>query len=256
MSVASKIEQLETDITNAYASINTMGGTIPEHKNTNNLSSAIESIPSGGSTSDYFADTITYQANTNQPHSLNSLIKALPAGTIMPTNCGGLFASCINLETVGAIDTSSVTATTSMFVDCKKLVNVPTLDFSSTTSINYLFSGCTSLVTAPSLTHTSSIKGWNQVFKKCSSLQNVPVYDMSAATGLNVFAGDEVRSLTTQSLNNILASLASATNYTSTKTLYYVFGNKNMSAYYPASTIEGLSNYQAFVNAGWSIGWS
>ena len=48
MSVASQIEQLETDITNAYSAINTKGGTIPAHKNTNNLSTAISSIPSGG----------------------------------------------------------------------------------------------------------------------------------------------------------------------------------------------------------------
>ena len=48
MSVASQLEQLETDITNAYSAINTKGGTIPAYKNTNNLATAISSIPSGG----------------------------------------------------------------------------------------------------------------------------------------------------------------------------------------------------------------
>jgi hypothetical protein len=48
MSIATNLEKLETDITNAYSAINTKGGTIPSDKNTNNLSTAISSIPSGG----------------------------------------------------------------------------------------------------------------------------------------------------------------------------------------------------------------
>lgn len=49
MSIASELTKLETDITNAYSTINTKGGTIPSNKNTDNLSAAINSIPSGGS---------------------------------------------------------------------------------------------------------------------------------------------------------------------------------------------------------------
>ena len=48
MSIATSLQKLETDITNAYSAINTKGGTIPSNKNTNNLSTAISSIPSGG----------------------------------------------------------------------------------------------------------------------------------------------------------------------------------------------------------------
>ena len=49
MSIATSLTKLETDITNAYNTINTKGGTIPSNKNTNNLSTSINSIPSGGS---------------------------------------------------------------------------------------------------------------------------------------------------------------------------------------------------------------
>lgn len=49
MAIANEIATLKTNITNAYNSINTKGGTIPTNKNTENLSSAIESIPSGSS---------------------------------------------------------------------------------------------------------------------------------------------------------------------------------------------------------------
>lgn len=48
MSVADKLTKLTTDITSAYNSIQSKGGTIPAHKNTDNLSTAISSIPTGG----------------------------------------------------------------------------------------------------------------------------------------------------------------------------------------------------------------
>lgn len=44
MSIATSLTKLETDITNAYNTINTKCGTIPSNKNTNNLSTAIDSI--------------------------------------------------------------------------------------------------------------------------------------------------------------------------------------------------------------------
>ena len=44
MSIATQLTKLETDITNAYSAVNTKGGTIPSSKNTNNLSTAINSI--------------------------------------------------------------------------------------------------------------------------------------------------------------------------------------------------------------------
>lgn len=47
MSIATNLQKLETDITNAYSAINTKGGTIPANKNTNNLASAISSISTG-----------------------------------------------------------------------------------------------------------------------------------------------------------------------------------------------------------------
>ena len=48
MSIASKLEKLQTDLANAYNSIETKGGTIPQNKNTENLSTAIEGISGGG----------------------------------------------------------------------------------------------------------------------------------------------------------------------------------------------------------------
>ena len=50
MSIATSLQKLSSDISNAYSTIGTMGGTIPSDKNTNNLSTAISSIPQGGGT--------------------------------------------------------------------------------------------------------------------------------------------------------------------------------------------------------------
>lgn len=47
MSIASKLTKLETDIASAYTSVANKNGTIPTDKNTNNLSTAIDSIPTG-----------------------------------------------------------------------------------------------------------------------------------------------------------------------------------------------------------------
>jgi hypothetical protein len=50
MAIADKLTKLQTDITSAYTTISSKGGTIPSDKNTDNLSTAINSIPSGGPT--------------------------------------------------------------------------------------------------------------------------------------------------------------------------------------------------------------
>ena len=60
MSIASKLTKLETDISNAYDGIEDMGGTVPQNKNTENLETAIRSIPSGGSSEpNIFVQTTT-----------------------------------------------------------------------------------------------------------------------------------------------------------------------------------------------------
>lgn len=52
MSIADSLEHLTDDIRIAYKAIDEKGGTIPEHKNTENLGDSIASIPSGGGDDD------------------------------------------------------------------------------------------------------------------------------------------------------------------------------------------------------------
>lgn len=48
MAISDKLNKLNTDLVNAYNSISTKGGTVPNNKNSENLSSAINSISLNG----------------------------------------------------------------------------------------------------------------------------------------------------------------------------------------------------------------
>ena len=61
MSVSTELSKLNTNIKNAYDEISTKGGTIPQNKNTDNLATAINSIPAGGGgADDYYLTNNTY----------------------------------------------------------------------------------------------------------------------------------------------------------------------------------------------------
>lgn len=146
------------------------------------------------------------------------------------------------------------------FYNCNNLVESPTINNTGSVSrCDGMFRGCSELQTVTAF-DTSHVGNMEQMFFGCSKLKNLPQFNMSGVTVLASFLGNTsgtvAGQLTDASLNNLLASLTSAIYYTGTKTLYYIFGNRSMQQIYPASRIEGLSNYQAFVNAGWSIGWS
>lgn len=73
MSIADKITKLQTDITNAYNSIQTKGGTIPTSKNTENLTSAINSISTNKGVlmeSEYVGFNTSYALGAERAHKL------------------------------------------------------------------------------------------------------------------------------------------------------------------------------------------
>lgn len=51
MSIASQLQAIEGNISNAYDMIAQRGGTLPQRKNLENLASAIATIPSSGAKS-------------------------------------------------------------------------------------------------------------------------------------------------------------------------------------------------------------
>ena len=132
--------------------------------------------------------------------------------------------------------------------------NVPMdMDFSSVTNMQSMFANCANLVTVGAI-DTSSATTMQAMFQSCTNLTTVPQFNASSVNATTGFSGmfSSCNKLTDTSVNNILAMCISATNYTGTKTLYQL-GLR--STYYPASTIQGLSNYSAFIAAGWTIGY-
>lgn len=120
-----------------------------------------------------------------------------------------------------------LTNITTMLSFCERfysLKKVPFMDTSNVTDMRWAFDTCSELVDLP-LLNTSSVTSMRRAFSSCSSLSN-------------------------DSLNNILAMCANATSYTGTKTL-----NDIGITAVQATICQGLSNYQAFLNAGWTTGY-
>ena len=74
MSIADKLSKLQTDITNAYSSISSKGGTIPANKNTQNLASAIDTIIGG--TPIY---TVTFDSNGGSAVASQEIVEGYTA---------------------------------------------------------------------------------------------------------------------------------------------------------------------------------
>ena len=138
------------------------------------------------------------------------------------TDFGNTFSNCKSLKS--ATITGKIWLATSMFENCTSLVQAPNLDLSTTTDLRYMFYGCTSLETIPVYNIGMEINRFGSMFTNCSSLTN-------------------------EGLNNIMKMCAQSRLY-GTKTLASLGLTQAQ-----AQTCTTLSNYQEFVNAGWSTGY-
>ena len=203
---------------------------------------------------EYFNSSMT-GPNFKQTTGLSKLIKKIPSNTVLPTDLSYGFTGAININ-VENLDFSSVQNLSNCFSNNDNMVTSPNINTSSATNMSNMLSNCSNLVTVRNydMSHVTDISG---MFNGDTKLENLPLMNLSSISGqwsLNSIFSSNV--LTNDSINNILGSLATVTSaYTGTKTLKYVFGNADKSQYYPASTIEQMSNYQAFINAGWTIGY-
>jgi len=186
-------------------------------------------IPSGSSAEITNGNYFFFEGNRlNDYNNLKSLFKNLATAQSM-------FASS-NIETFSSddIDLSNVSGD-----GCKNM-----------------FYNCSSLKTISKF-ETGALSNTQNLFASCRVLQDIPILNIGngIATSHRMLSGS-VTNLTTQSLDNLLVSLANSNIIGGSKTLYEIFTRSDMSSYYPVSTIEALPHYQDFVNAGWSIGWS
>ena len=172
--------------------------------------------------------------------------------TITITSLSSLFASSPNLKKASFKSANNITNMSSMFFGCKLLeeIDLSDVDTSNVTNMDSMFYMCQKLTAIPQL-NTSKVTNMYRMFYACILLEDLPLLDTNKVTNW-ADAFYYCKALTNESLNNILQMCINATSYVGTKTLAYLGFN---SSWCTASKIQGLSNYQSFLNAGWTIGY-
>ena len=204
------------------------------------------------------------------------------------TTTSSMFLGCYNIECVDGLDLPLVTDATSMFSSCNRLkravnlnmpnvntmknmfqftdvdevsfVNtdsvtnlesafyganiksVPGLNTSNVTTMFRAFSGCQELLDISNL-NTPRVTTFRDAFYNCQKLADVPVLDTSSATNMD-YMFYNCNALTDDSLNNIMTMCINAPIK---ETLSYVGLWSSQ-----VERCKALSNYQAFLDAGWT----
>lgn len=283
MTTADYLTQLQQDREDLVDNLETMGiSGLSGDETFTELVPEVLNISGGGS--DYNVKMTSTISSADSGQSGRSIllqyiteIPTIDVSNILYGNATGLFYWFAGLTSIEVIGGQNIINATSMFyytsslnslkinlsnaTDLRSCFNNSNLnDFSNVTfgqptDVTDIFNG-SKATTLPyiDLSKATSIKN---AFRNNANLVNVPAYDLSSVNASDGFnnAFMNCNNLSNDSLNNILAMCASATNYNGTKTLYNVFGGSKSSVY-PASTVQALSNYQDFIDAGWTIGWN
>lgn len=216
---------------------------------------------------------ISISAGSSSSSNLFKIIKEINT-TLKPTGttCSYMFANCSSLQKIQGMETSNITTMSQMFYGCTSLVEVPTMNTSKVKSMNFMFYNCKSLETIP-LLDTSSVTNMNNMFNSCTNLNVIPLLDTSKVINPSVmFMGctnlttvpqfnmssatlfssmfTNCTKLSNESLNNIMGMCINATSITGTKTLSDMGLTSTQ-----ANICKTLSNYQAFLDAGWTTGY-
>ena len=204
---------------------------------------------SGETSNNVLVDTkLSY--DTTYDLGIRALIKTIdPLDTSNMTNMSNMFNGCNHLVSIPQLNTSKVNNMKNMFSRCMAITTIPLLDTSNVTNMNNMFGGCTQLTSIPQL-NTSKVNNMSGMFSNCEYLTTIPLLDTSNVTNMsNMFITSP--KLSNESLNNILQMCINAVKIASSnKTLKYIGLSSTQ-----ATTCQGLSNYQAFLDAGWTKGY-
>ena len=221
MSIASEITRINNNIASAYSKVEEKGGTLPETQNSANLATAIDSISGGGD----------YNIKVNTSNNISD-------------NWYGLLAYIVE---IGNIDTSNIIDMTNMFSG-SQITEIPLLNTQNVTGMGGMFGICRMITEIP-LLNTQNVTDMSNMFVGCLALTTVPLLNTQNVTNMDgmFFSCPE---LTNESLNNVLKMCINAVEITSNKTLRYIGLSQEQ-----ATTCATLSNYQDFLNAGWTTGY-
>lgn len=178
------------------------------------------------------------------------------------TSCSNAFAMP-NLEKIGEIkNTSKVTNMNSMFTGCTKLAKLDSSNFGSSfdtsnvvNGMNYMFQYGTGFVELDlSNFNTKKVTYMMYMFGGCTNLttiifgSNFTLEKCTNASSLQQIFGNCPK-LNNNTLNEILR-ICTTYGGSSNKTLKFIGLTSAQ-----ATTCTGLSNYQAFLDAGWTTGY-
>ena len=202
MAIADTITSMKTHINDAYSKISDKGGTVPTNKNLANLSSAIDTITTGGGGGSADLDALIDRSITSITNSTVTSIGnyAFSGCTLLTTaefpnvtSIGSYaFSYCSKLTTAEFPNVTSIGSYA--FSNCTLLT---TAKFPNATSIDSAFYYCTSLTTAkfPNVTSIGSY-----AFYKCTSLTTA---EFPLVTSIDVYAFYKCTSLTTLDFPNV-----------------------------------------------------
>ena len=114
-----------------------------------------------------------------------------------------------------------------------------------------MFTGCRNLISVNKIEGT--LQSCARMFSNCNKLVTIPELDCSNLNSNAAMADmfDGCPMLSNESLNNILNTCAKSSIKNSSYKTLKIIGLTSAQA----TTCEGLSNYQAFLDAGWTTGY-
>ena len=197
MPIIDTINNISSNLREAYKKLEEKGATIPEHKNMQSLPSTIESIKGGSSTvspnyvmfafNPYESLDLSWLDVSNQQSMLcmfyaSSLLKTLDLSnfnTSNVTDMSYMFSDCNSLQTItfgNQFNTRNVTDMSYMFSYCSSLKNLDLSNFNTrnVSNMTYMFYGCSSLRELD-LSNFNLINCTNayDVFEGCTSLTTI-----------------------------------------------------------------------------------
>lgn len=196
MSVSSEIERIKTNIANAYAELENKGATLPEVRNSDNLSAVIIEVPTGGGgdLSEYFDNTIT-QLNGRSGSYSAGIVKTIKKidksilGEGVITSLQYAFSNLTNLEEINysGVNIDNVDSFAYAFSDCTKLKkhDLSNRTFLNVASLSYMHNNNKAL-TELNLTNTQfpNVVNLSSMCYMCESLQSLAEIDAAKTSSI------------------------------------------------------------------------
>ena len=210
MSVADQINRIKTNIANTYTAAQAKGATMPQTQNSDNLAACVQSITTGGGstqfglTAEQMLGTLDGEGNLTMPtlpsitftglknisasaysyrfytrtFEPNATVSFPDLTTVDSAGLNSCFTSCASITSVdlSALTTVDSAGLNSCFTSCTSItsVDLSALTTVGSTGLYFCFGSCTSLtsVDLSALTTVGDI-GLSSCFSGCASLTNI-----------------------------------------------------------------------------------